>query len=105
MSAYSQSQDDPKYRRAYDSLWRNKIVNLEFEQESIKLNLTKCHNQFRTGTISLVLGVLATTAGVIVNRYDSGSGDILYIAGGAASAAGVVIQIDSHKFIGRAGRH
>lgn len=105
LSAYSQSEDDPKYRRAYDSLWRNKIVNLEFEQESIKLNLKKSHDQFKTGTIVSIIGLLATGAGAIVNGNEPGSGNALFIIGGAATMIGVGIQIDSHKFIGRAGKY
>jgi hypothetical protein len=106
LSSHAQSQeDDPKYRRAYDSLWRNKIVNLEFEQENIKLNLKKSHDQFKTGTIVSILGVLATGAGAVLNGNESGSGNALFIIGGAASMIGVGIQIDSHKFVGRAGKY
>lgn len=97
-----------------DSLTR-RILTLEANQKTIQVNLTKAHSKFSTGTMLIVGGVVTTIAAVLL--YDrglrNGNSDeqgrvmpspVIMGIGSAMVTVGTAIQIDSHKWIGRAGR-
>lgn len=92
-----------------DSL-NQRILKLEMNQRNIQLNLNKAHKQFSTGTLMVLTGAILTTAGAILTARDNdatskakNNNALLYV-GAAMTTTGVVIQIDSHKWIGRAGQ-
>lgn len=86
----------------YDSIV-SRVKDLELAQEKVQINLIRSHNEFRLGTILQVLGAVAMIAGA--EELDTeDSSKVLFIAGASCSGIGLVLQIDSHKFIGRAGR-
>lgn len=69
----------------------------------IQLNLAKCHKEYRTGTILMVMGILATVAGIQAQSSDMGGKKLIYAGAGLATIGGV-IHIDSHKWIARCGK-
>jgi hypothetical protein len=97
IASASQAQE-----QRYDSIVE-RVKNLELAQERMKINLYRSHNEFRLGTILQVLGAVAMAAGASDMETDSSS-KTLFIAGASCSAVGLILQIDSHKFIGRAAR-
>lgn len=69
----------------------------------IQLNLDKCHQEYKTGTIMTLVGLLAVAAGIQAESSDMGGKEFIY-AGAAFMTIGTVIHIDSHKWIGRCGK-
>ncbi len=73
-----------------------------------RTQLELSHKEFRTGTGLVLIGSLALGAGALLSssdkKTDSPVNDILLISGGVILFAGWVNWIDSHKYIGRAGR-
>jgi len=92
-----------------DSL-NQRILSIEMNQRNIQLNLKKSHKQFSTGTLLVLTGSVITTGGALLAKKDNDasskakSNNALLIFGAAMTTVGVVIQIDSHKWIGRAGK-
>ena len=92
-----------------------RILKLETNQDAIQLNIANAHKKFSLGTMLLISGVATSTAAMLI--YNKGirntnsdnigkvmpSPVLLYIGGGLITA-GTIIQIDSHKWIGRAGK-
>lgn len=90
----------------YDSL-RQVIKDLQAGQYKIELNLQKANEQYSSGTLLLGIGVATSVIGAMLHTQsdDPGpAGTSLMIGGGATALVGGIIQIDSHKWIGRAGR-
>lgn len=76
-------------------------------QDSLKIqnmqyNLCRSHQQFKTGTIMSLIGLLAVVTMVQAKESDTNIPELGYIGGGLMTV-GAIIQLDSHKFIGRAG--
>ena len=74
--------------------------------DNIELNLGKSHEQFQVGTIFIATGLLLS-AGGIMSSVAGTTTDVpifLYGIGSALSLTGLIIHLDSHKHIGRAGR-
>lgn len=87
----------------YDSLVQ-RVLRLEARQDLVQTNLNRGHRQFRTGTAMMVVGVLLTGLSYAVSEKGSvGSNQALAIAGGTLIGLGGIIQIDSHRFTGKAG--
>ena len=82
-------------------------IGLNAQNDSIiKLNLRKCHNEFKTGTSLVVGGVLISTcmyAGISNNLFSTPLKKGLFFASVGMAMIGYIIQIDSHKFIYKAG--
>jgi len=81
------------------------IDNVEFDAQYeiifIKDNLALHHNQFQVGTILLFVGTgLSIMSSIIINEPKVLTGAL--IISGLLSSAGVIIQIDSHKYFKRA---
>lgn len=98
------------HAQSYDSL-KLRILALETNQKSIQLNLTKAHNQFRTGVLITITGTLITLLGIstdesrMTDRDDSNNSPSgLVTLGGIVGSVGTIVIIDSHRFIGRAGK-
>jgi hypothetical protein len=74
---------------------------------TIQLNLAQFHNKYQTGTGFLVVGLVLTSlgSGVVLNDSYGGTigGQVTILAGVATAIVGLIKQIDSHKFIKRAG--
>lgn len=69
-------------------------------------NLDKSHHQFREGLYFTIGGLIVTGGGIMLQypkKMDSGN-FVLISLGGVLTTLGTVFMIDSHKFIGRAGR-
>jgi hypothetical protein len=82
---------------------RNELIKMKDEQTEVKLNLYKCHKEFKVG-VGLVgagigLGILGTAQ--LLNN-PSGSGKEIAIVGSILSLAGSIVIVDSHKFIAKA---
>lgn len=109
-----------------DSIISNeqKIEKLYNDINDIKYNLYSCHSQYKTGTKWIVTGGIVSLTGSIIiihslsfiQKYNGTYnksvidrkrslliiGDAIAGVGGAISLIGGIIQIDSHKYIGRA---
>ena len=79
--------------------------DVEKELQEIRLNLYKAHKQFKPGTALNLMGFPLMIAGfAIEDRRQNEGKKIALLAGGAVlSFVGSLIQMDSHKYIGRAG--
>jgi hypothetical protein len=82
---------------------------VQAQQETISIqdmqyNLFRSHQEYRTGTVMIVGGLLAVAASVAAKDADLPSKEIGYF-GAAFLTIGCVIHIDSHKWIGRAGKN
>lgn len=97
--------------QSYDSL-KARILALEEGQAKVKLNLERAHKQFKFGTMIQAAGVIVGSAYFIKREADdlstigndTGRDETLILIGGIMVTVGTVIQIDSHKFIGRGGK-
>lgn len=93
----------------YDSL-KQKILKMDAAINTIHLNLTKSHKQFKTGTLIMIAGAAMSLVGVQIISKEAGDSNNNYdkphlLYGGLAlTTVGTIIQIDSHKWIGRGGR-
>lgn len=92
-----------------DSL-KQKILKMDIAINAMHYNMTKAHKQFRTGTYMMIAGTVATIIGTMVLSEQAIDGNnnrdqptLLYVGAGLMTAGGV-IQIDSHKWLGRGGR-
>lgn len=92
-----------------------KIINqLNVQAESINrmsLYLDYCDGRYRTGSIMAISGVGITGAGLLINSLGNGEGNsnsnapiIVSGIGGLLTLIGGILIVDSHKWIGRAGR-
>ena len=91
-----------------DSLYQ-RILQIETNQRNIQVNLTKAHNKFSIGTTLVIAGLGATFASIITDEPGQDADGnpqepILLYIGSALLTVGTIIQIDSHKYIGRAGK-
>lgn len=105
----------PMLLTAQDEELKERILKVEQTQEQIQVNLAKGHKEFSTGTFFLIGGVATTVLATVLynkgtrNQNSDEQGKIrpspvLLCIGGGMITAGTVIQIDSYKWIGRAGR-
>jgi len=109
---------DLDYEARQDA-FKKDFVNLQNEFYDTKMNLDLCHKKFRIGLIlevagyaSIVLGTLLiiSAASTVTTSSSSGAlgqgalGGILYLAGAGGIVAGHFVMIDSHKYIGYAGK-
>jgi len=92
-----------------------KIINqLNAQAEAINrmsLYLDYCDGRYRTGTTMAMSGVGITGAGLLINSLGNGEGNsnsnapiIVSGLGGLLTLIGGILIVDSHKWIGRAGR-
>jgi hypothetical protein len=101
---------------AQDDL-KERILKLEINQKQIQMNLEKSHRRLETGTFFLIAGAVTTTAAIALynrglengkNNWDNigrlTPSPVFLCIGGGLMVTGTVIQIDAHKWIGRAGR-
>lgn len=86
-----------------DSL-RNEIRLLKFDQETIALNLERHQDQYSLGTGLMLAGIGLALADIGIRKEDGRSKYTFSIIAAASIITGTVFQIDSHKWIGRAGR-
>lgn len=97
------------YGQNMDSLTQ-RIVKLEMDQRNIKMNLTKSHKQYKGGTFLVLGGAIATIAGAatLPSKSDLNQNNNAQIGlmtlGGILTSVGLIIQMDSHKWLGRTGR-
>jgi len=96
--AEAQSSQLPKN---YDSLVR-KVMKIDAAINTMHSNLIKSHEEFKAGTIILIGGIVISVVGTQVKQAQSGQP--LVIFGGIVATVGGIIQIDSHKFIGKGAR-
>ena len=71
-------------------------------------NLDKAHKQFRVGTSMLLAGTLLSIGGAAITSDPGSSMEKVktgvMITGGVLALAGAIFMIDSHRYIGKAGR-
>lgn len=94
------------YSQNYDSLKRV-ILEVQQSQYQTDFYLQKAHEQYSSGTLILGIGVATAAIGTVLHISSTENNNPakgLMIAGGATTVVGGIIQIDSHKWIGRAGR-
>jgi hypothetical protein len=92
-----------------------KIANLESNIAIIQNNLSKCYDQYRIGTGLIICGTAVTITGSLIKpsatkdatgeTYDYTLKNAVMIGGGVIAFIGWIIQVDSHKYIGRASNH
>lgn len=87
------------------------LIETQKALNHISLNLNRCHEEYKSGVMLWLFGAAAITGGAlwssdIASRGGSGreySGPtMLYIMGGILQTGGIIMVMDSHKFIGRA---
>lgn len=82
------------------------FTQVKTTQDNIQLNLGKCHKEYKTGTILQITGMLIGGMGVALLSTDKESQEAapLMYFGATFLTIGCVVHLDSHRFIGRAGR-
>ena len=97
------SQVDMKNSELMDSL-ETELVKTQNELLYVQANLKRFQKQYRTGTIITFVGA-AVTIGGLITTLNTGTTDYQYlmVIGGAVGTIGYIMQIDSHKWIGKAG--
>lgn len=72
--------------------------------QDMQYNLYRSHQEFKSGTILSLLGVLAVLTSIEAKRSDMAIPELGYIGGGLITI-GTVLHLDSHKWIGRCGKN
>ena len=86
---------------------QTKLDSIKMEVQQMQFNLSKCHKQYNTGTAFIITGSASSAFGAFVSNSidptvrNTGGGFI--IAGGLMLLTGLIIQINSHNYIGKAG--
>jgi len=85
------------------------LQELKNEITFMQMNFNKSHEEFRTGMVFTVAGVLFASFGFLPspNGNQEGREDFQKVClaiGGAGILTGAILMIDSHKFIGKAGK-
>jgi len=104
----------PAFSQAQDTTTVQIINALNKQAEAINrisLYLDYCDGRYRTGTIMAMSGLGITGAGLLINSLGNGEGNsnsnapiVVSGMGGLLTVIGGILIIDSHKWIGRAGR-
>ena len=81
---------------------RNELIKMKDEQTEVKLNLYKCHKEFKVGVGLVSAGVGLGILGTALLNNPSAPGKEIAIIGSVLSLAGSIVIIDSHKFIAKA---
>lgn len=92
------------YSQSIDSL-KSEILKLRTRQDHVNVLLEKGHSQFKSGRGYMIGGALFGVAGGLLVEGDLSfkkGWPWLLVFGGAVSATGIVIQINSHKWNRRA---
>src|ERR1017187_7693567 len=78
---------------------------LRIDKSVLKINLSLCHEEFRSGTQINILGGILLTGGILLStqNIDKSAPMALSIVGGILTIIGTVCWIDSHKYIGYVG--
>ena len=71
--------------------------------QDMQYNLYRSHQEFKSGTLLTLVGVLAIITSMEAKRADMAIPELGYIGGGLITI-GTVLHIDSHKWIGRSGK-
>ena len=101
LQSHSQNVVLRNMERDIDSLKND----LRIHNDQIRIDLRLCHEQYKTGTDMIIVGTLMGIGGqLLVNKDPSNSVLYVFNIGGALLAlTGVIVQIDSHRYIGYAG--
>jgi len=102
------------FSQVQDSI-NSKIVTALQEQaraiNRMSTYLDYCDSEYRTGTILTMSGIAAGSAGLLFEGLGNGQGNensnapvIVAGIGGLLTLIGTIVIVDSHKWIGRAGR-
>ena len=84
-----------------------RLKQLEYKTNNIQSCLKYCHSQFKTGTTFIVIGLCAEvlgTAMLLTKSEFHTLGQGLTFCGGVVVFTGWIFQIDSHRYIGSAGK-
>lgn len=93
--------DDSFYNPSVQQL-RREILALRQQTEEIQFHLNKSQREFKVGTILYAVGFGLVIVGSS-SAANNGGGAGLVTAGSLLFLSGIVLHIDSHKHIGRAG--
>ncbi len=89
---------------------QQRIAALEATLQTIQHDMSKCHGQFQIGLATTSFGAVSSVAGILIPDYNTigasnkATKNTLLIVGAAGLITGAILIIDSHKYIGRAGR-
>ena len=81
---------------------RRELIQMKNDQTDVKLNLYKCHQEFKVGLGMVGAGLGFGILGYAQASSGSPSGVPIAIIGGVLSLAGSIVILDSHKFIAKA---
>ncbi len=102
-SSKAQSQSS---QLAIDSL-KNEISQIKLQMNSVQTNLNLCHRKYKIGTTVMIVGFAVTGIALLTleshptSNQPALNGVELVVVGFGVSLIGEIIQIDSHKWIGR----
>jgi hypothetical protein len=103
---YSKSENKAPIVSMTDSqkfdMLRNELIKMKDEQTEVKLNLYKCHKEFKVGVGLAGAGIGLGILGTALLSDPSAPGKEIAIIGSVLSLAGSIVIIDSHKFIAKA---
>ena len=78
-------------------------VDVSRELDFMKLCLRKCHREFVSGLICMGGSVVMNSIGGALLQDSPDAGKTFLVIGTASAIAGIILMIDSHKWINRAG--
>lgn len=94
--SHAQTNNQP----SIDSL-KTEIINLQTDVRTIKLNLGKVENRFKTGIFISTIGYsVVITGGLMLGRKNDELGKVLLVAGGITGVTGTILMVDAFKFLG-----
>lgn len=106
LSSHAQIKDSVNYKSV-----EQRLSELETSTTILQTNLTKCHNQWGTGIGVTGAGVGFSGIGTWLlietnsnpTRKDPTVGYAMIAGGSIIQLIGVLVMLDSHKYIGKAG--
>ena len=101
--SFSANAQTVNYDMRIDSL-KNEITTIKLNNNYVQKCLENCHKEYNTGTTFIVGGILFTGFGIAISEGEKVP-DAFWIIGTALTTVGVIFQIDSHKWIKKAGGH
>lgn len=93
----------PFLMKGQDTISRKEFNQFKNDLTYVKENLNRSHEEFKKGTILIGCGLTFSSLVFTTNPSDYKMQRTILVIGGLMTATGVIFQIDSHRWIGKAG--